>query len=69
VVKISDIHLEVLRDDLLRNMGEPVCHLEDVIRRIEDKKCDEMGSTWNVVVSLKSPSGNTYGQQNHEVQT
>ena len=45
MVEIGDIHLEVLRDDLLRNMGKPVSYLENTIRRIVNTERDEIGST------------------------
>jgi len=45
MIKDGNILLEVLCDDLLRDVAEPVGHLGDVIRCIADGQCDRMGST------------------------
>ena len=69
VVKDGDALLEVLCDDLLWNMAEPIGHLGYVISCIADRQCDRIGQTWNEKAGLKLPSGNTWSHRNHEVRT
>lgn len=59
MVEGGDALLEVLCDDLLWNMAEPIGHLGCVISCIADRQCDRIGLTWNEEAGLKLPSGNT----------
>jgi hypothetical protein len=68
MIKGGDALLEVLCNDLLWNMAEPVGHLGYVISRFGDRQCDKISSTWNDEAESKLPSGNIWSQQNHEVQ-
>jgi len=69
MVEGGNILLEVLCDDLLRNMAEPVGHLMVRDSSHADRKYNWIGSTWNEEAVLKLPSGNTWNQWNYEVRT